>query len=121
MMAASIVLISLGVFFMIVSTVGISRLPGLYTRAHAVAKSETLGLLLVLVGLMFQPDIDVASAVRLVLIVAFSMLANPTAVHALLRAARRAGVRPWIPATQAASSKPATQRHADEHDDRQPQ
>jgi len=95
MMAISIVLISLGLFFMIVSTVGLIQFPGLYTRAHAVAKSETLGLLMVLVGLLFQPDIDIGSAARLVLILAFSMAANPTAVHALLRAARRAGVQPW--------------------------
>lgn len=95
MTVISVTLVSLGLFFIVVSTVGLIQLPGLYTRAHAVAKSETLGLLLVLTGLLFQPDIDIGSAVRLVLILAFSMAANPTAVHALLRAARRAGVQPW--------------------------
>lgn len=95
MNVVSVILISLGLFFMIVSAIGLVQLPGLYTRAHAVAKSETLGLLLIMVGLLFQPDIDLASAVRLLLILAFSMAANPTAVHALLRAARRAGVQPW--------------------------
>ena len=95
MAVISVTLISLGLFFMVVSTIGLIQLPGLYTRAHAVAKSETLGLLLVLTGLLFQPDIGIGSAVRLVFILAFSMAANPTAVHALLRAARRAGVQPW--------------------------
>lgn len=95
MIVVSMVLISLGLFFMIVSAIGLMQLPGLYTRAHAVAKSETLGLLLVMVGLLLQPDLDFSSAARLVLILIFSMMANPTAVHALLRAARRAGVQPW--------------------------
>lgn len=95
MTVVSVTLIALGLFFMIVSAIGLVQLPGLYTRAHAVAKSETLGLLLVMVGLLFQPDIDLGSAVRLLLILVFSTAANPTAVHALLRAARRAGVQPW--------------------------
>jgi multicomponent Na+:H+ antiporter subunit G len=88
-------LVSAGLFFMVVSAIGLVQLPGLYTRAHAVAKSETLGLLLLLVGLLFHPDHTVGSSARLVFILVFSMIANPTAVHALLRAARRSGVQPW--------------------------
>jgi multicomponent Na+:H+ antiporter subunit G len=95
MIFASIALITLGVLFMFVSAIGLLRLPEIYTRAHAVAKSETLGLLLVLGGLFFHPAIDLGSAVRLVLVLAFALIANPTAVHALVRAARRAGVEPW--------------------------
>ncbi|MEX0869389.1 MAG: monovalent cation/H(+) antiporter subunit G [Nitriliruptoraceae bacterium] len=89
------VLISAGIAFMVVSAIGLVNLPGLYTRAHAVAKSETFALMLVLAGLFFHPAIDLSSAVRLALVLLFSMAANPTAVHALLRAARRAGVQPW--------------------------
>jgi multicomponent Na+:H+ antiporter subunit G len=88
-------LVAAGLFFMVVSAIGLMQLPGLYTRAHAVAKSETLGLLLVLVGLLFHPDHTPGSSTRLVFVLVFSMIANPTAVHALLRAARRAGVQPW--------------------------
>ncbi len=95
MSVVAVVMISAGLFFMVVSAIGLFVLPGLYTRAHAVAKSETLALLLVLSGLFFHPAIDVASGVRLAFVLLFSMMANPTAVHALLRAARRAGVEPW--------------------------
>lgn len=89
------VIVGLGVAFLAVSALGLLRLPDFYTRAHAVAKSETLGLLLIFVGLFFFPELTLASAVRLVLILLFSLLANPTAVHALARAARRAGVPAW--------------------------
>ncbi len=95
MSIVAIVLIGLGLFFMAVSTLGLIVLPGLYTRAHAVAKSETLALLLVLVGMFFHPDLTFGSGVRLALVLVFSMVANPTAVHALLRAARRSGIQPW--------------------------
>ncbi|MEX2324203.1 MAG: monovalent cation/H(+) antiporter subunit G, partial [Nitriliruptoraceae bacterium] len=83
----AIVMISSGLFFMAVSALGLITLPGLYTRAHAVAKSETFALLLVLTGMFFHPDVDFGAAIRLVFILIFSMMANPTAVHALLRAA----------------------------------
>ena len=89
------VLVGLGVAFLAVSALGLVRLPDFYTRAHAVAKSETLGLLLIFVGLFFFPELTLESAIRLVFVLLFSLLANPTAVHALARAARRAGVPAW--------------------------
>jgi multicomponent Na+:H+ antiporter subunit G len=89
------VLIGAGIFFMVVSTVALIIMPDLYTRAHAVAKSETLGLLLVFAGLFFRPELTISMAGRLTLVVVFSLIANPTGVHALVRAADRSGAIPW--------------------------
>ena len=91
----AIALITAGLLFLAVSALGLFRLPDLYTRGHAVAKSETLGLLLIFGGLFFHPALDPASAVRLAFVLVFALIANPTAVHALIRAARRSGQRPW--------------------------
>jgi multicomponent Na+:H+ antiporter subunit G len=91
----STVLMLAGGVFLVVSAVGLARLPEVYTRAHAVAKSETLGLMLVFAGLFFRPELDAGAAIRLVAIMVFSVVANPTAVHALVRAARREGVPSW--------------------------
>jgi multicomponent Na+:H+ antiporter subunit G len=91
----STILMLAGGVFLVVSAVGLARLPEVYTRAHAVAKSETLGLMLVFAGLFFRPELDVSGAIRLVAIMVFSVVANPTAVHALVRAARREGVPSW--------------------------
>jgi multicomponent Na+:H+ antiporter subunit G len=88
-------LISAGLFFLVVSTVALVIMPDLYTRAHAVAKSETLALLLLFGGLFFRPELDLPSAGRLAFVLIFSLIANPTAVHALVRAARRSGAEPW--------------------------
>jgi multicomponent Na+:H+ antiporter subunit G len=106
----STILMLVGLFFLAVSSIGLARLPEVYTRAHAVAKSETLGLLLVFTGLLFRPELDVSAAIRLVAIALFSILANPTAVHALVRAARRQGVRSWrsSPPTSAAATAETT-------------
>lgn len=96
MSALGAVLVTGGVFFLAVSTLGVLRLPDFYTRTHAVAKSETTGLLLVLGGLFLFPTITLDAAVRLAMVLGFSVLANPTAVHAVARAARRAGVEPHL-------------------------
>jgi monovalent cation/proton antiporter MnhG/PhaG subunit len=103
MTIASNLLLAGGIAFMAVSVLGLARLPDLYSRAHGVAKSETFGLVLVFTGLLLQPDIDIATAVRLVLILLFALLANPTAVHALVRAAFRSGALPQVGTDQAAA------------------
>lgn len=87
--------IAAGLFFLAVSAIALLVLPDLYTRAHAVAKSETLGLMLVFVGALLRPELTLGESARLVLVMTFAMIANPTGVHALIRAARRSGAAPW--------------------------
>jgi multicomponent Na+:H+ antiporter subunit G len=99
----SSVLIGGGVVFMAISVLGLARLPDLYSRAHGVAKSETFGLLLVFTGLLVRPGVDGPTAIRLVLILLFAILANPTGVHALVRAAFRTGALPIVATDQAAA------------------
>ena len=45
-----LIVMSVGLFFLGVSSVGLFRLPGFFARVHAVSKSETLGIALVLGG-----------------------------------------------------------------------
>jgi multicomponent Na+:H+ antiporter subunit G len=85
----SIVAVSLivaGLFFLMVSAFGLVRFPDFYTRAHVVAKSETLGMIFVILGVMVHHRFAEGS-LRLLLLVAFAAIANPTAIHALARAA----------------------------------
>ncbi len=94
MRALAVALLAAGVFFHAVAAVGVLRLPDFYTRLHAVGKAETLGVVLVLmaVALWAGPGL---TAVKVLAVAAFLFLANPTATHALGRAAFRLGVRPW--------------------------
>lgn len=89
------IIIGFGVFFIVVSTIALLIMPDLYTRAHAVAKSETLGLMLVFIGALLRPELEVGESARLLLVLVFALIANPTGVHALVRAAYRSGARPW--------------------------
>ena len=51
MTAAAAVLVCLGVFFLMMGAIGLVRFPDFYARMHAAGKCDTLGALLVLVGL----------------------------------------------------------------------
>jgi len=94
MTVLSAILIVCGVFFLMASCVGLLRLPDVYTRAHAVGKSETLGALLVLAGLAIYNGLAV-STLKILVILVFIVIASPTATHAVLLAALRSGLEPW--------------------------
>jgi multicomponent Na+:H+ antiporter subunit G len=91
----AVIFIAGGIFFLLVSSVGLLRLPDLYSRCHAVGKSETLGSMLLLCGLAIYNGIEVNSA-KLVIILLFIALANPTAAHIVARSAFQCGLQPWI-------------------------
>ncbi len=88
------ILIALGCFFIIVAAVGVVRFPDVYSRVHPAGKGDTLGQSLILVGLMLQTGFTFTS-LKIVLILAFIAVANPTATHAVVRAAYTAGVKHW--------------------------
>jgi multicomponent Na+:H+ antiporter subunit G len=91
---AVIVLATGGVFFAVVAAVGLVRLPDLYTRAHATSKSETLGAVLTLAAVVLVVDLGL-STVKAALLILFMFLTNPTAAHAITRAAAEQGIEPW--------------------------
>jgi multicomponent Na+:H+ antiporter subunit G len=87
-------LLGLGLVFILLGVIGILRLPDFYTRLHAMGKCDTLGVALVLLALALHAGWSLSS-VKLLLISVFIGLANPTATHALGRAALKSGVKPW--------------------------
>ena len=87
-------LLLLGLLFILAGVLGILRLPDFYTRLHAMGKCDTLGVALVLVALAIYEGLSLYS-VKILLISVFVGLANPTATHALGRAAHRSGLAAW--------------------------
>lgn len=83
-------LIFAGVFFFSVGVVGLLRFPDIYTRLHATTKCDTLGAGLMLIGLALQGGPTVA--IKLVIIIILLWIANPTAAHAIARAALNSGI-----------------------------
>lgn len=85
--------IGLGLFFMLVGTIGILRMPGLFTRLHAAGMTDTMGAGFLILGMCFQAGIGLV-LVRLVVVYAFLMFTSPISTHALARAALAGGVSP---------------------------
>jgi len=91
-----------GGFFCIVGAAGMLRMPDFYTRMHAASVIETLGVGLLLAGLMLQAGLTLVT-VKLAVIGLLVMFASPTASHALARAAMARGVEPLLDRREGAS------------------
>ena len=94
MAIAGTALIGLGLFFMAVTAIGLIRLPDFYARTHAVSKTDTLGIGLLLGGLVLHEGATLVS-LKIVLGLLFIFIANPVAAHVLARSALQVGIMPW--------------------------
>ena len=100
---AGTALVSAGIALMAITALGLARLPDFFSRVHAASKTETLGIALVLLGLILHEGASLVS-LKLALIVVFVAIANPVAAHVLTRAAVRMGTMPWRRPGDAAQS-----------------
>lgn len=89
-----IVFVVTGIIFILVGSIGIIRLPDFYSRTHSVSKSDTLGIIFVILGLVIYEGFT-QSSFKLLLIGLFIALANPVGTHALARAAHLKGLNPF--------------------------
>lgn len=90
----SILFVLTGFSFFVTATLGLLRFPDFYARLHATGKGDTLAVLLSLIGLAIYHGFSLTSA-KIVFIAVFMFLAQPTATHAISRAAFRCKVQPW--------------------------
>jgi multicomponent Na+:H+ antiporter subunit G len=78
-----------GVFFMIVSAIGIFRLPDVLTRMHAFGKAATLGIIGVLLSVSVYFYEEYGIFFRMILLVILFFITSPIAATAMGRAAYR--------------------------------
>jgi multicomponent Na+:H+ antiporter subunit G len=91
-LAAALILV--GSAFSLTASVGLLRLPDLYTRMHAASKAGTLGSCSVLLALAVHAD-DPAISLRALAGVLFFLFTVPISSHLLAKAAHSAGYRLW--------------------------
>jgi len=84
-----------GCTFLIIGAIGLIRFPDFFTRLHASSVVDTLGFILIMMGLMLQAGLSLVT-VKLILIVIFILLTSPTAAHALAKAALHGEVKPLL-------------------------
>ncbi len=93
-----------GAFFFAVGTLGLLRLPDVYTRVHALTKADNLGLGLIVLGLLLGVD-HPAVALKLVIIWLLALIASATAGYLVARSARHQGIAPWSPASSSSDKQ----------------
>lgn len=91
----SIAFIIAGMVLVLAGGIGVVRLPDFYSRTHATSKSDTLGVMLVIFGLIVYEGLTLNS-VKLGFIVLLVALANPIGSHAIGHAAYRMGLKPRL-------------------------
>ena len=90
----SMALLLVGAFFFFAGTVGLLRFPDVYSRLHALAKADNLGLGCIVFGLALQAD-SIAAALKLLLIWPLVMAASAGIGFAIARRADKLGIKPW--------------------------
>jgi multicomponent Na+:H+ antiporter subunit G len=85
------VLLVIGVLFMLLSGIGILRMPDVFMRMSVTTKAATLGVSSILLALaVYFSDLGVAS--RAIATIIFLLLTAPVAAHMIARAAYIANV-----------------------------
>jgi multicomponent Na+:H+ antiporter subunit G len=87
-------LLFLGALFILVGSIGLLRMPDVFTRMHAAGITDTIGAAAIILGLMLVAGWTIV-LIKLLVVLLFLMLLNPTASHALARAAVHGIRSPW--------------------------
>jgi multicomponent Na+:H+ antiporter subunit G len=84
----SLLLIVCGIGFFAAGSIGLLRLPDLYTRLHALTKADNLGLGLIVIGLAIRSGSPVIT-VKLLLIWVLVLASSAASAHLIAQQALR--------------------------------
>ena len=87
--------LALGGFFVLVGGIGVLRMPDLYTRMHAASVTETMGTLLIMIGLMILAGWTLPGF-KLFAVLVFLLFTGPVAAYAVANTALIAGIAPRL-------------------------
>lgn len=93
--ALSWVLLAGGGVFVVIGGIGVLRMPDFYTRLHAASVTESLGAIMILLGLMMQGGLSLVT-VKLVIVLFFLLFTSPTSAYALANAALLGGLKAMV-------------------------
>ena len=87
--------IAAGIVALITGSLGLIRLPDLFSRTHAVGMMDTAGVGFIILGLIIHEGFTLVS-VKLALVGIFLFFTSPIATHAVAQVAYRAGLKPIL-------------------------
>ncbi|MBX2826042.1 MAG: monovalent cation/H(+) antiporter subunit G [Gammaproteobacteria bacterium] len=93
----SALFVALGVTLLLAGGIGLIRMPDLYTRLHAASVTDTGATIMIIIGLVAEALLifdNPMAAIKLALILFFTLFTAPTASHALAKTALLGGLIP---------------------------
>jgi multicomponent Na+:H+ antiporter subunit G len=78
------ILLLAGSFFILIASIGLIRLEGLYSRLHAATKAPSFGIFLMLIGVSIFFNTPVVY-IKSLFVIFFIYLTAPLAAHAILK------------------------------------
>ncbi len=89
----SLILIYLGLVAMLIGSVGIARLPDIYSRLQASGASDTVGVILILLGFLLRNGFRFSDSF-LGLLVLFFFVTGPIVTHSIAKSAFLSKIEP---------------------------
>ena len=87
--------ILLGVVALITGSLGLVKLPDLFSRTHAVGMMDTAGVGFIILGLIIYEGFTLVN-VKLALVGIFLFFTSQIATHAVAQVAMRSGIKPKL-------------------------
>lgn len=91
---ASYGLATIGCFFFVAGSVGLLRLPDIYSRLHALTKADNVGLGLIILAVMLQQD-SWASVAKLFVVWGLVLVTSASVSMLTARTSLRANIPVW--------------------------
>lgn len=90
-----------GSFFTLVGALGLVRMPDVFTRMHAASVTDTAGAGLLILGMMLQAGIGLAT-LKLLILLALFLFTGPVVTHALAQTCLHERIAPRLAEESAA-------------------
>ena len=84
----TVALLLLGSGFVLIGSIGLARLPDVFTRLHAPTKATTLGVGSILLGSIVYFSVRQGLSLHEILVTLFLFITAPVSAHLISRAAR---------------------------------
>ena len=89
-------LIATGLIFFMAGSIGLLRLPDLYSRLHALTKADNVGLGMMVLGIIFISG-DLLITLKLILVWLLVLASSAASAHLIAQRARRSERGLWKP------------------------
>jgi len=113
---AAMLLCALASVFAVAGTMGVFRFPDAFTRLQASSLIGTTAVFSVLLAALITAP-SLAIAARIVVIILFFLVSNPTATHIIARYAWKSGLDPWTGPLRPNKRRDSNRNKADERGD----